>query len=751
MNLLKTRVLPPRWRQILCACTTLCVVLASNDALAVRDRPHIDQSLGYNVILSDRGTTLRGVSLSFDGGDPYGTLPAVMPSVASLTKLSTEYGYNTVHLYLEGDAGQNPDPVGVNLALADELVQRTRDTDLYLIITVGNNGENGAIHSMQKTLDFWSLYGERYKHETHVIFEAHNEPAPSTLSNWTQQDWDNQLIMYNHIRGIAPDTMILLGSFMSFFPGSAAIEGADMLKAQGVSWDNAGFAFHGYWNLPDIEKTIAPFLASTDYPALICTEFWPGDTENGYNAAFETYHIGWQQFQWLAANDMDLENLKNKLNVAGTVWKPELAGTSWPASGAPSIPLGAEIGIFSRAAGMFVSLDGTNLKANKASYSKASGENFTVVDVGNGHVALRADNGSYVSAGGDGLPMTVTASTIGNAEKWEWLELPSGDFALRPWGGGGHLWGTVDRGQHAGKITANGDDASLNGPATLAYLTEAGSAPAAPTPPPPPSAGPFYGTPTVIPTTSMLFAADFDHGGEGVAYHDIDDENWGGQYRFDVGVDIEATNEGTTNVGWIDPGEWLNYTVDVQAAGTYTFTFRVASAADNGSFHIEFDGVDVTGPITTPNSGAWNNWVNITREVELVSGVQVMTMQSAGGFNLIGFDIQQGSAPPPPPATDMYASSVVVGTAPASRGQKYGTATVTVLDNNASPVAGATVTGNFTSGIVEGGVSAVTDNNGVAVLQSSVSAGGNLVVEFCVADISGSLNYDESSSVNRCF
>ncbi|MBY6211316.1 carbohydrate-binding protein [Microbulbifer agarilyticus] len=727
------------------------MTLAANDALAVRDRPHIDQSLGYNVILSDKNTTLRGVSLSFDGGDPYGTLPAVMPSQESLDALNTEYGYNTVHVYLEGDAGQNPDPVGINLALADELVARTRAADLYLIITVGNNGENGAIHSMQKTLDFWSLYGERYKNETHVVFEAHNEPAPSTLSNWTQQDWDNQLIMYNHIRGIAPDTMILLGSFMSFFGGSAAIAGADQLKAQGVSWDNAGFAFHGYWNLPDIEKTIAPFLASTDYPALICTEFWPGDTENGYNAAFETYHIGWQQFQWLGANDLDLENLKNKLDNAGTVWKPELAETTWPASGAPNIPLGAEIGIYSRGQGMFVSLDGDKLSANKATYSKASGENFTMVDAGNGYVGLRADNGNYVSAAGDGLPMTVTATSIGNAEKWEWLELPAGDFALRPWGGGGHLWGSVERGQNAGKLSANGDNASINGPATLAYVTEAGGAPDAPTPPPPPPPGPFNGSPTAIPTTSPLLAADFDHGGEGVAYHDIDDENWGGAYRFDVGVDIEASNEGVPNVGWIDPGEWLTYTVDVQTAGTYTFTFRVASAADNGSFHMEFDGADVSGPISTPNTGAWNNWVDITKEVELVSGIQVMKMASAGGFNLISFDIQEGSAPPPPAGTDMYVSSVVTGTAGAGRGQKYGTATVTVLDNNANPVSGATVTGNFTSGIIENGVSGVTDANGVAVLQSSVSAGGNLAVEFCVSDVTGSLNYDETSSVNRCF
>ena len=84
------------------------------------------------MLLSDNDTLLRGVSLSFDGGDPYGSLPAVVPSQASLNALATDYGLNTVHLYLEGDSSMNPNLVGHNLALADTIVQRTRDANLYL-------------------------------------------------------------------------------------------------------------------------------------------------------------------------------------------------------------------------------------------------------------------------------------------------------------------------------------------------------------------------------------------------------------------------------------------------------------------------------------------------------------------------------------------------------------------------------------------------------------------------------------------
>ena len=62
---------------------------------------------------------LRGVSISFDGGDPYGSLPAVMPTQLQLDALAKNYGLNTLHLYLEGDSAGpngNNDPVGYDAA-----------------------------------------------------------------------------------------------------------------------------------------------------------------------------------------------------------------------------------------------------------------------------------------------------------------------------------------------------------------------------------------------------------------------------------------------------------------------------------------------------------------------------------------------------------------------------------------------------------------------------------------------------------
>ena len=631
------------------------------DDIAVRARPHIDQSLGYNVILTDLNSTLRGVSLSLDGGDPYNAdQQKTIPTAEQLHSLVNDYGMNTLHVYLEGDAEQNPDAVGVNEALADQLVELTRQAKMYLIITVGNNGENGAIHSMEKTLDFWRLYGAKYKDETHVIYEAHNEPVSLTNANWTDEDWARQAQMYETIREVAPDTMVLLGSFMSFYGGSEAIAGADGLKAQFPDiWQNAAFAFHAYWDLPNVELTINALKTSTDYPALLNTEFWPGDTKNGYNEAFENHNIGWMQFEWLAANDLDLGHIRYSLDSYGTVWRPDSAAATWPASGSPTIPVGQSIGLYSRGNDMFLNLNGDNqLVAGDDTFNGEDNDTFVVVDAGDdGYIALKGPNDKYLSVGSYGQAMTASADEIGTNEKLKWLELPTGDIALRPYAGSGHLIGPIaaEDGSYSALTGPAGDGALRNGMNTFLVVSEAMAAPIAqidaPTMPEP---GPFYGQATPVPTSGdsahpfndkapngRLWAADFDFGGEAVAYHDTGSVNLGDAYRFDEGVDVEASNEGYTSVGFFENEEWLEYTIDVAEAGNYIVTMRTASA-NGGSLSIESNCVDLTGSVATPNTGWWDIWQDSTAEITLEAGVQKLRVVSGGGFNLMNLDIQAG-------------------------------------------------------------------------------------------------------------
>ena len=141
---------------------------------------------------------------------------------------------------------------------------------------------------------------------------------------------------------------------------------------------------------------------------------------------------------------------------------------------------------------------------------------------------------------------------------------------------------------------------------------------------------------TPYPRTSIAlpgtFAAeDFDYGGEGVGYHDNTKGNRGGVYRANEDVDLAASTDalGGYVVRHFQTGEWLAYTVHVAASRQYDLELRVASALSTSAFHIEIDGVDVTGRIDVPNTGDWNafQWVG-KKGVALAAGQHVLKIVS---------------------------------------------------------------------------------------------------------------------------
>ncbi len=163
-------------------------------------------------------------------------------------------------------------------------------------------------------------------------------------------------------------------------------------------------------------------------------------------------------------------------------------------------------------------------------------------------------------------------------------------------------------------------------------------------------------TPTVTPTPSVtqtpylgetiaipgrFEAENYDKGGQGVSYSDTETANRGGEYRTTEGVDIETTTDvgGGYAVGYIRAGEWMEYTVNIAKAGKYNIDTRVASNGQGGTFHIEIDGADVTGPITIPTTGGWQNWITLsTEEIDLPSGTHILriAMDSVGTNGGVG-------------------------------------------------------------------------------------------------------------------
>lgn len=170
------------------------------------------------------------------------------------------------------------------------------------------------------------------------------------------------------------------------------------------------------------------------------------------------------------------------------------------------------------------------------------------------------------------------------------------------------------------------------------------------------TSSPFSGTAMAIP--GWVQAEDFDSGGQNVAYRDVSPGNAGGAYRS-TDVDIQSTGIGGYAVGWIAAGEWLKYTVNVGSSGTYTAVARVASSGSGGTFHIEFNGTDKTGPMRVPNTGGWQTYQDLKAQVSLSSGVQSMrivfdsngTTGAVGNVSAVRFDTGSTTVSPTPTPT----------------------------------------------------------------------------------------------------
>ena len=141
----------------------------------------------------------------------------------------------------------------------------------------------------------------------------------------------------------------------------------------------------------------------------------------------------------------------------------------------------------------------------------------------------------------------------------------------------------------------------------------------------------YFIDPISVPGT--IQAEYFDIGGEGVSYHDTEAENKTAAFRTSEGVDIETCSEGGYNISWMQPGEWLVYTINITKTGEYDIASRVA-ADTGGSFHIDIDNSDVTGTLNV-SGGGWQVWKNVTAEkVSLQEGLHVLKFATDGGMNL---------------------------------------------------------------------------------------------------------------------
>ncbi|MEM0964906.1 MAG: DUF5060 domain-containing protein [Verrucomicrobiota bacterium] len=151
---------------------------------------------------------------------------------------------------------------------------------------------------------------------------------------------------------------------------------------------------------------------------------------------------------------------------------------------------------------------------------------------------------------------------------------------------------------------------------------------------------PFGNNGNPWPVPGRIEAEDFDIGGEGIAYNDADPGNNGdSSYRSGENVDLQnsgGTDSGSINVGWTTSGDWMEYTVDVAEAGTYTLDLRVGSDPGGASARLLSDGTELFGNLSIASTGGWQTYITATSpEFTLSSGIQVIRLEfPSGGVNV---------------------------------------------------------------------------------------------------------------------
>jgi hypothetical protein len=104
-------------------------------------------------------------------------------------------------------------------------------------------------------------------------------------------------------------------------------------------------------------------------------------------------------------------------------------------------------------------------------------------------------------------------------------------------------------------------------------------------------------------------------------------------YSAMSGVVNETTTDtgGGVDVGYIDPGDWMDYKINVQTAGRYKVEFRVASPVTGGQFQLKNSSGAVLGSMTIPNTGGYQIWQTANLNITLPAGSQTIRVYLVTG------------------------------------------------------------------------------------------------------------------------
>jgi len=264
-----------------------------------------------------------------------------------------------------------------------------------------------------------------------------------------------------------------------------------------------------------------------------------------------------------------------------------------------------------------------------------------------------------------------------------------------------------------------------------------------------------YPGPSAPTLPGTVLAANYDTGGQGVAYNVTSvngTANCGGRTSS---VDSEAASSPATgcDLGWTAATQWFRYTVNPSTSGTYTVSFLVAApAAVADGFHISNSlGTNLSGSVNVPATGGYQTWVTVTATVTLPAGTQTLTVnQDAAGWNVDSMAFANSTptvaTPTFSPGAGTYTGSQSVTISDATSG-----ATIYYTTNNTTPSSTSTkYTGPISVAASETieAIAELSGENNSAVATAAYTISASTVATPTFSPGAGSYTSSQSVTIN---
>lgn len=145
---------------------------------------------------------------------------------------------------------------------------------------------------------------------------------------------------------------------------------------------------------------------------------------------------------------------------------------------------------------------------------------------------------------------------------------------------------------------------------------------------------PYYGTPFLVKgainaVSDPIYMAYYDFGGEGVAYHVGTSKNGDGSWRPGDYVSVVGDYTPRSTIGWNSSGQWISYSISVQASGTYQLNTLMGTTSTSATYSVFIDGVrynQTPYPVAKTGSSNYNN-----------QGPNLTTIQLTAGYHIIKY------------------------------------------------------------------------------------------------------------------